>query len=58
MFPAIITYIINPIPIVIPCHRVVAREGLGGYSGEGGLDTKRTLLRLEGYELPDQPELL
>jgi methylated-DNA-[protein]-cysteine S-methyltransferase len=38
----------NPIPIVIPCHRVLAKSGMGGYSGAGGLDTKRTLLRLEG----------
>jgi methylated-DNA-[protein]-cysteine S-methyltransferase len=37
----------NPIPIVIPCHRVLARNGLGGYSGAGGLDTKRRLLALE-----------
>jgi methylated-DNA-[protein]-cysteine S-methyltransferase len=38
----------NPIPIVIPCHRVLAKGGIGGYSGQGGLDTKRVLLRLEG----------
>jgi methylated-DNA-[protein]-cysteine S-methyltransferase len=38
----------NPIPILIPCHRVVGRAGLGGYSGEGGLATKRALLALEG----------
>lgn len=38
----------NPIPIVIPCHRVLAKSGMGGYSGAGGLDTKRSLLRLEG----------
>lgn len=38
----------NPIPIVIPCHRVLARTGLGGYSGAGGLTTKRHLLALEG----------
>lgn len=38
----------NPIPIVVPCHRVLARSGLGGYSGEGGLATKQHLLRLEG----------
>jgi methylated-DNA-[protein]-cysteine S-methyltransferase len=38
----------NPIPIVIPCHRVLAKGGLGGYSGAGGLDTKQALLRLEG----------
>ncbi len=38
----------NPIPIVIPCHRVLAKAGLGGYSGEGGLATKQRLLALEG----------
>jgi methylated-DNA-[protein]-cysteine S-methyltransferase len=37
----------NPIPIVIPCHRVVASSGLGGYSGGDGLPTKRFLLGLE-----------
>ena len=37
----------NPIPIVIPCHRVLARGGLGGYSGGAGLATKRGLLQLE-----------
>jgi len=37
----------NPIPILVPCHRVLhADGGLGGYSG--GLDRKRFLLRLEG----------
>ena len=38
----------NPIPIVIPCHRVLAKGGLGGYSGDGGLKTKTWLLALEG----------
>jgi methylated-DNA-[protein]-cysteine S-methyltransferase len=39
----------NPLPILIPCHRVVAANGkLGGYSGAGGLDTKTALLQLEG----------
>jgi methylated-DNA-[protein]-cysteine S-methyltransferase len=38
----------NPIPIVIPCHRVLAKAGLGGYSGSGGLKTKQALLILEG----------
>jgi methylated-DNA-[protein]-cysteine S-methyltransferase len=37
----------NPIPIIIPCHRVVATNGLGGYSGGDGLPTKFALLRLE-----------
>jgi methylated-DNA-[protein]-cysteine S-methyltransferase len=37
----------NPIPIIVPCHRVLASGGgLGGYTG--GLDTKRALLGLEG----------
>jgi methylated-DNA-[protein]-cysteine S-methyltransferase len=37
----------NPIPIIIPCHRVIATMGLGGYSGGDGLATKRALLDLE-----------
>ncbi|HQT64260.1 MAG: cysteine methyltransferase [Acidocella sp. 20-57-95] len=37
----------NPIPIFIPCHRVVATTGLGGYSGGDGLETKQMLLELE-----------
>jgi len=40
----------NPIPIVVPCHRVVRTGGgLGGYTG--GIDRKVTLLRLEGVEV-------
>ena len=38
----------NPIPIVIPCHRVVAGNGLGGFSGCGGVETKIKLLKFEG----------
>jgi methylated-DNA-[protein]-cysteine S-methyltransferase len=37
----------NPIPLIIPCHRVVASTHLGGYSGGDGLPTKRWLLALE-----------
>ena len=37
----------NPIPILIPCHRVLAGAGIGGYSGGDGLSTKRYLLDLE-----------
>ncbi|WP_439028994.1 methylated-DNA--[protein]-cysteine S-methyltransferase [Gordonia terrae] len=42
---------INPVPVIIPCHRVVAGDGLGGYSGGAdgqGLATKRWLLEFEG----------
>ena len=42
----------NPIPIVIPCHRVVAASGPGGYSGGEGLETKRLLLQLERRHAP------
>jgi methylated-DNA-[protein]-cysteine S-methyltransferase len=38
----------NPIPVVVPCHRVVAADGLGGYSGGTGPEVKRWLLTLEG----------
>ena len=39
----------NPMPIIIPCHRVLGSDGkLHGYSAPGGLETKAWLLRLEG----------
>jgi methylated-DNA-[protein]-cysteine S-methyltransferase len=42
----------NPVPIVIPCHRVIASDGgLGGYSGGGGLTSKQLLLQMEGVLL-------
>jgi methylated-DNA-[protein]-cysteine S-methyltransferase len=37
----------NPIPIIIPCHRVLAAGGIGGFSAPGGLATKRALLAIE-----------
>lgn len=38
----------NPVPILVPCHRVVASDGgLHGYSANGGVETKRRLLALE-----------
>jgi len=44
----------NPIPIIIPCHRILATGGaLGGYSGQGGNETKLFLLALEGAEAAD-----
>jgi methylated-DNA-[protein]-cysteine S-methyltransferase len=40
----------NPIPIIIPCHRVIRSNGdIGEYSG--GFDIKRKLLQLEGFEI-------
>ncbi len=36
----------NPIPIIVPCHRVLASNGIGGYGG--GLKVKRALLAVEG----------
>lgn len=39
----------NPIPIIIPCHRILGADGkLNGYGARGGLETKAWLLRLEG----------
>ncbi len=42
----------NPVPIVIPCHRVLGSDGsLHGYSGGGGIQTKKWLLQLEGAQV-------
>ena len=42
----------NPYAPKIPCHRVIRSDGsLGGYSGKGGVKTKRFLLRKEGVKL-------
>ena len=42
----------NPIPIIVPCHRVLAANyKIGGFSGGGGTQTKASLLRLEGVTL-------
>lgn len=41
----------NPIPVIIPCHRVVAADGrLTGYTAPGGLSMKKILLKIEGIE--------
>jgi methylated-DNA-[protein]-cysteine S-methyltransferase len=43
----------NPVPIVVPCHRVLAADGsLHGFSAPGGLDTKRRMLEIEGAAAP------
>jgi methylated-DNA-[protein]-cysteine S-methyltransferase len=47
----------NPIPLIIPCHRIVASDGtLGGFSAYGGTLTKERLLALEGFGA-DAPRL-
>ncbi|WP_146344489.1 methylated-DNA--[protein]-cysteine S-methyltransferase [Phaeobacter marinintestinus] len=38
----------NPVPVIIPCHRVMGAKGLTGFSGAGGVETKVALLRHEG----------
>lgn len=45
----------NPIPVIVPCHRVISSDGgLGGFAGSGGamVETKRKLLELEGSAAP------
>ena len=43
----------NPMPLVLPCHRVIGRDGsLHGFNAPGGVKTKAWLLTLEGYYLP------
>ncbi len=44
----------NPVPLVVPCHRVVASVGIGGFSS-GGPQVKERLLALEGASLPTKP---
>lgn len=44
----------NPLPILFPCHRIVAKSGLGGYSGQTKgkmINIKKKLLQLEGVKL-------
>jgi methylated-DNA-[protein]-cysteine S-methyltransferase len=51
----------NPLPIIIPCHRVLASGGrIGGFSSPGGTTTKERLLVLEGVvrPRPETPPLL
>jgi methylated-DNA-[protein]-cysteine S-methyltransferase len=38
----------NPLPLIVPCHRVVGADGLGGFSGGCGVELKRWLLSFEG----------
>lgn len=44
----------NPVPLIVPCHRVMAAGGkLGGFSAHGGVAVKRRMLALEGARAPD-----
>lgn len=48
----------NPIPIIIPCHRVVAADGRsGGFSAPGGAETKLRMLEIERARRSAEPEL-
>ena len=47
----------NAIPIVVPCHRVVASGGLGGFSAPGGASTKRRMLAIEDARPTGPPGL-
>ena len=40
----------NPVGVIVPCHRVVGHDSLGGYSAAGGTALKRYLLDLEGWD--------
>ena len=49
----------NPLPIIIPCHRVLASGNkVGGFSSFGGTNTKQRLLALEGVRLDQAAPLL
>ena len=42
----------NPLPVIIPCHRVIRKDGtIGGYSGIGGIKTKIKLLKQEKIDI-------
>ncbi|MGI6412978.1 MAG: methylated-DNA--[protein]-cysteine S-methyltransferase [Syntrophomonadaceae bacterium] len=41
----------NPIPLIIPCHRVIAKNGWGGFSAPGGVYTKKSMILWEQYHL-------
>ena len=49
----------NPLPIIVPCHRVVgANDKLTGFSAHGGVETKRKMLMIEGAQVGDRQGLL
>ncbi|NWH09130.1 MAG: methylated-DNA--[protein]-cysteine S-methyltransferase [Alphaproteobacteria bacterium] len=49
----------NPVPIIVPCHRVLAAKGkMGGFSAPGGAAVKRRILEIERAAFPDPSRLL
>lgn len=48
----------NPFPIIVPCHRILSAGGrIGGFSAEGGIETKLRLLTIEQARIGSQPSL-
>lgn len=48
----------NPVPIIVPCHRILAADGRsGGFSAPGGVETKFRILEIEGAKRSGEPEL-
>jgi len=48
----------NPVPLIIPCHRIIAASGkLGGFSAQGGLEAKKSLLHCEGVDF-EKPRVM
>ena len=48
----------NPVPIIVPCHRILAADGKsGGFSAPGGVATKFRILAIEGAKRRGEPEL-
>jgi methylated-DNA-[protein]-cysteine S-methyltransferase len=48
----------NPVPIIVPCHRILAASGRsGGFSAPGGIATKFRMLQIEGAVRPGEPSL-
>ena len=46
----------NPVPLIVPCHRILAAGGkIGGFSAPGGSSTKEKLLALEGVRVGPPP---
>ncbi|MCE2982520.1 MAG: methylated-DNA--[protein]-cysteine S-methyltransferase [Parachlamydia sp.] len=43
----------NPVPLLIPCHRVLGTQGIGGYSGGNGIESKMALLNFETERVSD-----